>query len=381
MAQGERGKPIKLLYAFPEPLPLPRARGLQVVQTVLALAGQQIDVELCYVPGAGDPFSACDLARPVNVSLVPLSRSLPWPLAGIHSNRFFAARVARRLAADRTDAIMVRHLKLAHILLRRFPGIPLLYEAHEVFADTAPRRRRARSAKLEGCVAARAQAIVANSHATAERLRERYGLARSIHVIPNGVDFRSLIPEKDWAHCAERIVYAGSFFGWKGVADLVAAARELPGLRIRLLGGDEDSIRSMREQAVKEGAALEFTGRVSPRRVAEALEQACIAVLPNRADADSAFTSPIKLFEYMAAGCAIVASDLPAVREILAEDEAVWFRAGDARSLAAALRLLAADSGLARALSARVRAKARLYTWSARGERLCVLLHSMVPAA
>ena len=372
---------MRLHYAFPEPLPLPRARGLQVVQTVRALAEQGIDVELSHVPAPGDPFGACDLVKPDNVTLVPLSRSLPRPLDGIHSNRFFAARLARHLAAHPADAIMVRHLKLARALQERFASIPLLYEAHEVFADTAPERRRARTARLERYVVEHAQAIVANSHATANRLRERYGLARSIQAIPNGVDFRSLIPEKDWAHCAERIVYAGSFFGWKGVDDLVAAARELPGLRISLFGGDKDSIHRLREQALAGGAELEFAGRVSPQRVAQALEQACIAVLPNRADADSAFTSPIKLFEYMAAGCAIVASDLPAVREILAEDEAVWIRPGDAQSLAAGLRRLAADSGLGRALSARVRAKARQYTWARRGIDLMQVLQTMVSAA
>src|SRR5512146_806265 len=104
---------MKLLYAFPEPLPLPRARGLQAVQTVRALAEQQVEVDLCYVPGAGDPFGACDLSTPEQVTLVPLSRSLPWPLARMHSNRIFATRLARRIIARTPDAIMVRHLKLA----------------------------------------------------------------------------------------------------------------------------------------------------------------------------------------------------------------------------------------------------------------------------
>ncbi|MFH1605585.1 MAG: glycosyltransferase family 4 protein [Pseudomonadota bacterium] len=372
---------MKLLYAFPEPLPLPRARGLQVVQTVRALAEQQVEVDLYHAPGAGDPFGACDLSAPQGVNLLPLSRSLPWPLERVHSNRIFVARLARRLVADPPDAIMVRHLKLARALLGRFAQVPLLYEAHEVFADTVPERRRATTARLEGYVVEHAHAVVANSQATASRLGECYRPARSVHVIPNGVDVRSAIAEKDWAHCGERIVYAGSFFDWKGVDDLVVAARELPGLRISLLGGDENSIRWLRMQAAAGGAELEFSGRVSPRHVAQALDEACIAVLPNRADADSVFTSPIKLFEYMAAGCAIVASDLPAVREILAEDEAVWFRPGDAQALAVALRSLAADAGLARALSARVRIKARQYTWRARGERLCLLLRSMAPRA
>lgn len=372
---------MKLLYAFPEPLPLPRARGLQVVNTVRALAELGMDVDLCHAPGGGDPFEASDLARPRNVLLTPLSRNLPWPLEGIHSNRFFAARLARHLRTRPPDAIMVRHLKIAQSLLERFPRIPLLYEAHEVFADTVPARRQAQTAALERLVVQGAQAVVANSRATAERLRERYDPLRSIAVIPNGVEFRSLIPEKDWARCGGRIVYAGSFFGWKGVDDLVAAARELPGFNITLLGGDEESIGRLRGKMTAGGAKLEFPGRVSPQRVAQALDEACIAVLPNRDDPDSAFTSPIKLFEYMAAGCAIVASDLPAVREILAEDEAVWVRPGDPQSLAAALRRLAADPDLARALSARVRAKARRFTWAQRATDLARILQTLASAA
>jgi glycosyltransferase involved in cell wall biosynthesis len=340
-----------------------------------------LDVVLCYVPAEGDPFGACDLAKPENVSLVTLSRSLPWPLQGLHSNRFFAARLVSHLGARPADVLMVRHLKLARALLARCAHIPLLYEAHEVFADTAPPRRRARIAQLEAWVVRRAQALVTNSRATANRLIELYSPARSPQVIPNGVDYPSHIPAKDWTRCSERVVYAGSFFGWKGVDDLVAAAQELPGLHITLLGGDDESIGRLRDKVTSGGAKLDFPGRVSPLHVARALEHACIAVLPNRADADSAFTSPIKLFEYMAAGCAIVASDLPAVREILAADEAVWVRPGDAHSLAAGLRRLTSDPGLARALSERVRIKARRYTWSQRGIDLAQLLRTMVSAA
>ncbi|HTS54826.1 MAG TPA: glycosyltransferase, partial [Burkholderiales bacterium] len=80
---------------------------------------------------------------------------------------------------------------------------------------------------------------------------------------------------------------------------------------------------------------------------------------PNRADPDSAFTSPIKLFEYMAAGCALVVSDLPSVREVLERDDAVWTAPGDAAGLAGAVRALAEDPARAQRLGARVREKAR----------------------
>jgi glycosyltransferase involved in cell wall biosynthesis len=365
----------KLLYAFPEPLPLERARGIQTVHTVRALAEQGIDVVLAHVPAGADPFASCGLAQPANVELLPVSHRLGWPLERFHSNRLFAARLARRLRQGRgVGAIMVRHLKVARFLLRDFPDVPLLYEAHEVFADTARPAKREGMARLEGRVVRKAAALVANSNATAARLAALYRPGRRIEVIPNGVDYRSLVPEKDWQRASERVIYSGSFFGWKGAEDLVAAARALPGFCIRLLGGDAAGIDRLRRKAGEGGARLEFAGRVPHERVAEELARACIAVLPNRAEPDSAYTSPIKLFEYMAAGCALVVTDLPAVREILQADEAVWVPPGEPEALARALRALAAQPERARAMAARVREKAKRYTWSARGQRLALAL-------
>jgi len=369
---------VKLLYAFPEPLPLERARGIQTVHTVAALAAQGIDVTLAYVPSTGDPFTTYSVATPGGVRLLPVSRSLPWPFARMHSNRFFAARLAKRIDPAETGAAMARHLKASALLLQRLPGLRLVYEAHEVFADTVHGRRREKIERLERAVVGRAAALVANSKATAARLRTLYGVTAPIEVIPNGVEYPESLPEKDWARAAERIVYAGSFFSWKGVDDLADAARALAGLRIRLIGGDEARIAELRSRAGGSGAALDFTGRIPHGRVASELARACIAVLPNRADPDSAFTSPIKLFEYMAAGCALVVSDLPALREVLDPGDALWVAPGDPAGLANAIRALAGDPDRARRLGARVREKARLYTWTARGERLAHIVRPLL---
>jgi glycosyltransferase involved in cell wall biosynthesis len=388
---------VKLLYVFPEPLPLDRARGIQTVYTLRSLAAQGIDTVLAHVPAAGDPFAACSIEKPANVELMAVSHRLPWPLARIHSNSIFVARLARRVHWCEIGAVMARHLKVARALLLRYPQLPLAYEAHEVFADTAAVHRSARVAELERFVIERAAVLIANSQATASRLRERYAGAGKIVVIPNGVDVPPSIPDKDWAHAGDHIVYAGSFFGWKGVDDLVAAARDLAGMQITLMGGDDASIERLRGIASrwgtgggtgegtgewkgegKGGARLDFTGRLSHQRVQAALIPACIAVLPNRAEPDSAFTSPIKLFEYMAAGCALVASDLPSVREILAVDEAAWVPPGDSAAIARAIRALAEDPARAQAMGARVRVRAARYSWSVRAESLTALLRPLL---
>jgi glycosyltransferase involved in cell wall biosynthesis len=272
--------------------------------------------------------------------------------------------------------IFVRHLKLAALLLGRHPGRKLVYEAHEVFSDTAAPGRQARQFAMERLVMRSAALVLANSAPTAARLRELHG-ERQIEVLPNGVDWPEALPEKEWAQAGKRIVYAGSFFAWKGVSDLVRAAGDLPGCSITLLGGDAGQLARERRASPPGGAELDFRGQVPHQEVARELQAACIAVLPNRDHADSRFTSPIKLFEYMAAGCAIVASDLPPLRDVLAEDEAVWVRPGDAASLAAGMRRLAADPALARRLGERAREKARRYTWRARAERLASLLQNL----
>lgn len=370
---------VKLIYAFPEPLPLERARGLQAVHTVAALAGAGVDLQFAYAPVAGaEPFHYYGVERPGNVTSVPIARALPWPLSRVHSNRLFFSRLQRHfVAALAHQPLMVRHIKLAALVAQQLPQSSFLYEAHEVFGDTASASRRDEHRRMEALVMARAGAVVTNSAATAHRLRELYAGDGILEVIPNGVTRPDTLPAKPWAEVARHIVYAGSFFPWKGAAELVAAAAALPDCRITLIGGEDERIAEFKSMLSSGGAEVVFSGRMPHQQVMQQLAGACVAVLPNRDDTDSAFTSPIKLFEYMATGCAIVASDLPSLREILGPDDAVWVTPGDAASLAEGIRALAGNPDRARLLGERVRAKSAAYTWAARGAKLKVVLERM----
>lgn len=368
---------MHLLYAFPEPLPLPRARGVQVAHAVASLAAAGVAVDLAHVPVAGaSPLAPLGVESVPGVELLPLSRGWPAPLHRLppfshwHSARFFAARLRDEIAARRPDLLYVRHLKLADLLLGWRLPVPMVYEAHEVFADTAPVRRRERVAAMERRVATGAAGVVCNTAATASRLGERYGTARRLLVLPNGVARPASLPAKPWAECARHVIYAGSFFGWKGVDDIAAAAAGLEGFRISLVGGETAQMARLQPALPASGATIDMVPRLHHAEVMNRLAASCVAILPNRPDPDSAFTSPIKLFEYMAAGCAVVAADLPSIREILGADDAAWFEAGNPASLAAALRELAADPARAEAMGRALREKSAAYTWQARAEKL-----------
>lgn len=364
----------RLLYVFPEPFPLRKARAVQVANTVSALAVAGVDVDLAYVPVAGidDPFAAYGLACPVNVRLVPLSRGLPPPFSRLrtHSNCLFLWRLRRWFGVQAQlgcapQLVFARHVKLAAALLDAMPALPLIYEAHEIFAQPAPKLFAAEKRVLEG-----ATVVIAITQGLAEALKRHFGVEREFVILPSATTLPDEPGQKNWDLAAREIVYAGSFYGWKGVDDLIAAGQWLPGCRITLIGGDEKGVSRLRGLVPAGGAEVSFTGHLTHAEVWERLRSACIAVLPNRAGSVSEFTSPLKLFEYMAAGCAVVASDLPVLREVLANDEAAWFQPGDPKGLADAIRHLAADPVRAESLGDRLAEKAKGYSWQARAGRL-----------
>ena len=120
-----------------------------------------------------------------------------------------------------------------------------------------------------------------------------------------------------------------------------------------------------------------------PADVAGRLSKADILVLPNPASAISSHaTSPLTLFEYMAAGKAIVASHLPAIAEVLTNDvNAVLVEPGNAAALAAGIRTLAADADLRLRLGDAARRGVAEYSWNRRAERLEALFAEVLATA
>jgi len=370
---------MHILYLFPESLPNDHARGIQVVHTIVALGQCGISVSLAYVPVPGtDPFKAYGVDRPGNVSLVPLSTAFPG--LPVRSGRIFAWRLRRWLAAQPAalpDYVFVRHVKIAKMLLDAGIGMPMIYEAHEIFADSARSGKREKIAIIEGEVVRKTDFLLSITRRLADLLQERYAFTREIPIVASATDLPAVVPQKKWAECHKRVIYAGSLYGWKGVDDLVSAAVYLDaGVEITIIGGGAEDIRRLQDAMPVGGASINFLGRIAHGETMRHLAEACIAILPNRADSVSAFTSPLKLFEYMAYGCALVASDLQVFREVLDSHDVAWFEAGNPKSLAAALNrwlqdpLAAAESANATSLLA------EQFTWAARAGKIKAVLSS-----
>jgi glycosyltransferase involved in cell wall biosynthesis len=224
-------------------------------------------------------------------------------------------------------------------------------------------------------------------------LQRRFGERPRVAVIPDGVRTASGLqpPATSLGSPASgttfTIGYAGHLYPWKGVDSIVEAVLALPGTRAVIVGGHDKEPDLARVKALAQqldvASRVTFTGLVPPGEVAARLAEADVLVLPNPQSAISnAFTSPLKLFEYMASGRPIVASDLPAIREVLRDnDNALLVEPGNPQALSAGIRRIMNDQALASRLAAQAARDVLEFTWAKRAERLEALFATLAGTA
>lgn len=171
-------------------------------------------------------------------------------------------------------------------------------------------------------------------------------------------------------------IYNGHLHTWKGAGTLAQAARLLPdNFRVMFMGGTDEDIASFQE-AYGDDARIMIIGRKSDKERPLYLRAADVAVLPNTAaDMISAqYTSPLKLFGYMAAGVPIVSSDLPSIREILTEETAYFAEPDSPQSFADRLTEAVENPDEAIKKAHAARAQVDRYGWNNRARSILSFL-------
>jgi glycosyltransferase involved in cell wall biosynthesis len=273
---------------------------------------------------------------------------------------------------------------LAGLILARRWRVPLVLEMNA--SEMAWRRRHAylnyeRLATAgERLLLGKADMVVAVSENAARELELLHADRPRLRVIPNGVDverFAGAAPiELPFERDAFVVCFVGLFYPWHGVRHLVPAFEMLhercPRARLTLVGegAEAAAVRSMLEQRGLTGVTV-MPGLVPREEAAGYMAAADVLVSPH-ADVAGFIGSPIKVFEYMAAGRAIVASALGQLADVLHDGEnALLVPPGDEPRLAEALLRLAADDDLRLRLGRAAQDDARrLHSWDARLETL-----------
>ena len=375
-------------------LPSRRAQSLQVVRVAASFAQAGADVRLLHARRVPTPelpsgeslftyYGVRGLSREPRVEAVPCTDWIdrtPTRLQFVPARMqelTFAKRAAKRVLAGRdgraTDLALTRELETARWLVRA--GHPAVFlELHRLPGGRL--RRRWLGEALGGICGA-----IAISGGVAEDLRATGLEPERLIVEHDGVDVS--IYDGSQTQAAARaeigvepdtplVVYAGSLLPWKGVEVLVDAARLLPDVQVVVAGGSELEVAALRERG-KGCPNLRLDGHQPPTRVPSYVQAADVFCVPNRSHPaiSARYTSPLKVFEAMAAGVPIVASDLPSLRDILKPDtEAVFVQPDSPTALAEGLRVLLGDPHRRYHMSKRLRIRAPRHSWERRAQRL-----------
>jgi glycosyltransferase involved in cell wall biosynthesis len=206
-----------------------------------------------------------------------------------------------------------------------------------------------------------------------------------IAVVPDGTMPPSdALPNRDPAD--RRVVYAGQLYRWKGVDTLLEAIRLLHEASLTILGGrggpNDPDLTACRDRARELGIAdrVDLVGFVPHAQVRDRLAGATVAAVPLPDNLMARyFTSPLKLFDYMAAGVPIVASDLPSIREVVTDgDSALLVPPDDPGALASAIRRVMVNPGLADRMRRTAFDRVGQYTWDARAARIIEAFERLV---
>ena len=366
-------------------MPTEKAHGLQIGNTMnaLAMAGEHVEL---WVPKrtntiSGDIFSYYGLSArfPVRYFLVPeallLTKFIGRFAFGLDALFFLIALLVAR--TDTESIYYTRSPEVAWLLKKK--GARVYYEAH-LWVNSKEKLFRYLLHGVDG--------IIANSEGT-KSVFEKNGFLHTT-VVRNGASLEKFAVDMS-KHDARKslelplekmlIMYVGSFARWKGVATLYRAwaniRAQFPNALLVLVGGEAGELIRFEEcRDVGRDAQTLVLPHQRASLIPAYLASADLLILPNEPISEESirFTSPIKLFEYMASGRPIVVSDMPSMREVLDDSTATFFKAGDHRHLTEVLTALLCNPSDANVRAMKAQKLSKEYSWEKRAERLMAII-------
>lgn len=369
-------------------IPSLTANSIQAMQVTQAL--MQLDYDLrMFAPAEAAPVSKETLAAHYGLRRVPDLELLP---SKKRLKRFdfilHAQRAARNFRADLIYTWLPQSAALG-----LWSGYPVVLEMH---ADTAGRMG---AWWLSRFWKARGRRLMTVTTSTLRNALERSTGLRfpdeAVTIAPNGVElerYRGLPSPAE----ARRLLnlpegltvgFTGHIYPGRGADLLFELAKRLPRVRFLWVGGTPELVELWRgrlHEAALTNVAM--TGFVPHERIPLYQAAADVLLMPYSRSIEASsgqdiaeVINPMKMFEYMAAGRAIISADLPSIREVLNEGNAVLCEAREAGVEAweagiekwkAAVESLLADEARRSALGGRARKDVEEFTWVKREARL-----------
>lgn len=370
---------MKITYLYPSSLPSQRANAIQVMKTCQSLAQLGHKVSLV-VPGSAMDNPTWDALADLYGLSTPFELHFLKP--GLTGRRGFAREAAREARRMGTDLVFTRSLPAAVTSLRM--KLPAILEMHQMpgglFGPVWFRwfiRLKGRKLLLTITLAL-SDALV--------KAYPRLSQGTPLLVAPSGVDLERYANLPGAAEARRQLglpetwsaVCTGNLYPGRGMDLVLDLARRLPQVMFIWVGGTPEDVSLWKERSRAAGMEnILLTGFIANREMPLYQAAADVLLLPyapaftNSGGEDiSAVSSPLKAFEYLAAGRPICSSDLPVLREVLNESNAVLLPSGDAEAWQQALQQLHDRPEKWKALSQQASRDAKGYSWQERSRKV-----------
>lgn len=320
--------------------------------------------------------------RPADLAELPVVEIRPVARDGAareHAIGEAAAALAQAVLRDGCDVAYERY-SLFSPALATVAGalqVPAVLEVNAPLIEEQQRYRELSDVGLAermlGTNAAAASVVACVSEPVMHWVQGRVPGARTL-LAPNGVNTERITPRLPVRLHAGHltVAFVGTLKPWHGVGYLLQAVAQAniraagPTWRAKIIG-DGPCRQDLERTAALLGVDAEFTGAVAPDSVPGLLHECDAAAAPYPAPAPGRddYFSPLKVYEYLAAGLPVVASGVGQIPSILQHERTgLLVKPADPGAIAAALLRLGADAGLRDRLGTRARAAAvGLYSW------------------
>ncbi len=369
---------MKIAYIAASVIPSWTANSVQVMKVCQALTQNGHEVHL-FVPGK-ITTSWNDLRSHYGIqnefplywlSVNPLMKKLDFVLNALN-----------RTKKLKLDLVYTRLLWAA--FMASWMGMPVILEVHDRPVGRMGPWLFKRFLKSQGI-----KRIVLITHALKVILEQEFHLQFRLGetiIAPDGVDLERYKKNVDASSARAQLgledrltaVYSGGFYEGRGLESLMELATRFPEVCFLWVGGKKDIVEIWTKKLVSAGVRnIHLTGFVPNEQLPLYQMAADILLMPyGKVIAGSSggnisdVSSPMKMFEYMAAGRVILTSDMPVLREVLDETNAAFYTSEDMQNMENVFATLLKDEGLRNKLASQALIDVEKYSWRTRMQKI-----------
>lgn len=375
----------KIIYVTSARFPTEKAHGLATVKICEAFAnhGYEVDVIVprLWRKSGGDIFKHYGVKNNFHIFKIPCIDLIPirvfeklaFVLQSVSFSLFLIPYIFLKYGGNMKNFIFFSHDYIPLYFITFLP-VNIFYDIHHFPGDNFMYKRVMR--KSFGFASQTKWKI----NALNEKFLIDYG---KIVYWPNGTDiseFKISIPKEEVRiklgipKNKKIILYTGQIFNWKGVDSLIKSVKILPkNFIIYIVGGSAKDVKYCKNTIIEASdERIVFVPFQPHHKIPLWLKAADVLVLPNtgKQKVSIYYTSPMKLFEYMASGTPIVATRIPSIEEIVGEEEVFFAEPDNPDSLARQIQTAVMNSEIATKKGERAMEIVLSYTWLARAKKI-----------